>query len=95
MLSRNSDWRVVLDRFIAISSMAYSIATMPIQAQEILTTPADHTTSQWRAAAVPCRQTGKAEVEGRVKGKAAERAMDLQAIIEGTRCVGVTSVRAT
>jgi DNA invertase Pin-like site-specific DNA recombinase len=46
------------------------------------------------ARALRGKQTGNAEAVARIKEKAAQRAMDLQGIIEGFKRSGVTSVRA-
>jgi DNA invertase Pin-like site-specific DNA recombinase len=46
------------------------------------------------ARALRGKQTGNAEAVARIKEKAAQRAMDLQGIIECIKCMGITSVRA-
>src|SRR4029077_9786051 len=45
------------------------------------------------ARALRGKQTGNAEAVARIKEKAAQRAIDLQGIIEGIRRSGVTSIR--
>jgi hypothetical protein len=45
------------------------------------------------ARALRGKQTGNAEAVARIKEKAAQRAMDLQGIIEGIKGTGTTSVR--
>jgi DNA invertase Pin-like site-specific DNA recombinase len=46
------------------------------------------------ARALKGKQTGNAEAVGKIKEKAAQRAMDLQGIIGGIKHLGITSVRA-